>query len=76
MLGVGSNQKIRNEMLARTAFWFIDPKRKDPVLAEMELNELVWTEFRPEMTRVGAFLGSAAATQPELSEPVDDLKRS
>ena len=56
-------------MLARTAFWFIDPKRKDPVLAEMELNELVWTELRPEMTRVGAFLGSAAAKQPELSSP-------
>src|SRR5262249_48753395 len=36
-------------MLARTAFWFIDPKRKDPVLAEMELNELVWTELRPEL---------------------------
>jgi hypothetical protein len=62
-------------MLARTAFWFIDPKRKDPVLAEMELNELVWTELRPEMTRVGAFLGSAAAKQPELSTPVDDAKK-
>jgi hypothetical protein len=58
-------------MFARTAFWFIDPKRKDPVIAEMELNELVWTELRPEMTRVGAFLGSAAAKQPELSSPVE-----
>ena len=48
---------------------------RDPVLAEMELNELVWTELRPEMTRVGAFLGSAAAKQPELSDPIDDLKR-
>ena len=55
--------------LARTAFWFIDPRRNDAALAEMELNELVWTELRPEMTRVGAFLGSAAAKQPELSEP-------
>jgi hypothetical protein len=61
-------------LLARTAFWFVDPKRKDPVLAEMELNELVWNELRPEMTRVGAFLGAAAAKQPELSEPRDDRK--
>jgi len=63
-------------MLARTAFWFIDPKRKDPVIAEMELNELVWTELRPEMTRVGAFLGKAAAKEPELSEPVEEKKPS
>jgi hypothetical protein len=56
-------------VLARTAFWFVDPRRKDAALAEMELNELVWSELRPEMTRVGAFLGTAAAKQPELSEP-------
>jgi len=61
-------------LLARTAFWFIDPRRKDPVLAEMELNELVWTELHPEMTRVGAFLGSAAAKRPELSTPPGDAK--
>jgi hypothetical protein len=59
-------------MLARTAFWFVDPRRKDAKLAEMELNELVWTELRPEMTRVGAFLGTAAAKEPRLSEPKQD----
>ena len=58
-------------VLARTIFWFIDPARKDPALAEMELNELVWTELRPEMTRIGAFLGAAAAKEPDLSAPTE-----
>ena len=60
-------------LFARTAFWFVDPRRKDPALAEMELNELVWNELRPELTRVGAFLGNAAAKQPELSAPAEEV---
>ncbi|HVJ79830.1 MAG TPA: hypothetical protein VNC50_02075 [Planctomycetia bacterium] len=45
---------------SRVALASIAREKMDPRRAELELNDVVWTELRPELTRTAAYFGSEA----------------